>query len=57
LKVEANDGTRVSPLEENLKVKVVGLVREASLSVQHIRTSEILYVIEGIEIILILSTD
>ena len=33
LKVEANDGTRVSPLGENPKVKVVGLVKEASLSV------------------------
>ncbi len=33
LKVEANDGTRVSPLEGNPKVKVVGLVKEAPLSV------------------------
>jgi len=33
LKIEANDGTRVSPLGRNPKVKVVGLVREASLSV------------------------
>jgi len=33
LKVKANDGTRVSPLGENPKVKVIGLVKEASLSV------------------------
>ncbi|SRR6266498_1004784 len=33
LKVEANNGTRVSPLGGNPKVKVVGLVKEASLSV------------------------
>ncbi len=57
LKVEANDGTRVSPLGENLKVKVIGLVREAPLSVQYIRTSRTLYVVEGIETILILETD
>ena len=43
LKVEANDGTRVSPLGENPKVKVIGLVREAPLSVQYIRTSGTLY--------------
>ena len=33
LKIEANDGIRVSPLGENPNVKVIGLVREASLSV------------------------
>ncbi len=57
LKVEANDGTRVSPLEGNPKVKVVGLVKKAPLSVQYIRTSEILYVVEETETILILGID
>src|SRR6266498_5462862 len=57
LKVEANDGMRVSPLERNPKVKVIGLVREAPLSIQHIRTPETLYVVEGTETILILGTD
>jgi len=57
LKVEANNGIRVSPLEGNPKVKVVGLVKEAPLSVQHIRTSGTLYVVEGTETILILRTD
>ena len=57
LKVEANDRTRVSPLEGNPKVKVVGLVKEALLSVQHIRTSGTLYIVEGIKTILILGTD
>ena len=33
LKVEANDRTRVLPLGGNPKVKIVGLVKEASLSV------------------------
>src|SRR6266498_2339698 len=57
LKVEANDGTRVSPLGGNPKVKVIGLVREVPLSVQHIRTPGTLYVVEGTETILILGTD
>ncbi len=57
LKVEANDGTRVSPLGGNPKVKVISLVREAPLSVQHIRMLGTLYVVEGTETILILETD
>ncbi len=57
LKVEANDGTRVSPLGGNPKVKVVGLVKEVLLSVQHIRTSGTLYVVKGTKTILILETD
>ena len=57
LKVKANDGTRVLSLGGNSKVKVVGLIKEASLSVQHIRTSGTLYVVEGTETILILGTD
>src|SRR6266498_6143384 len=57
LKVEANNGTRISSLGGNPKVKVIGLVREAPLSIQHIRTPRTLYVVEGIETILILGTD
>ncbi len=57
LKVEANDVTRVLLLGENPKVKVVGLVKEASLSVQYIRTPETLYVVESTETILILGID
>ncbi len=57
LKVEANDRTRVSPLGGNSKVKVVGLVKKALLSVQHIRTSETLYMVEDTETILILGID
>jgi len=52
-----NDGTRVLPLGRNPKVKVVGLIKEAPLSVQHIKTPETLYVVEGTETILILGTD
>ena len=57
LKVEANDEIRISLLGGNPKVKVVGLVKEAPLLVQHIRTSGTLYVVEGTETILILETD
>jgi len=47
LKVEANNGIRGSPLGGNPKLKVVGLVKEAPLSVQYIRILGILYVVEG----------
>ncbi len=57
LKIEVNNGTRVSPLEENSKVKVIDLIREVLLSVQHIRILETLYVVEGTETILILDTN
>ncbi len=57
LKVKANDDTKISSLERNPKVKVIGLVKETPLSVQHIRTSRTLYVVEGTETILILKTD
>ncbi len=57
LKVEANDGIRVSSLRGNPKVKVVGLVKETPLSVQYIRTSGTLYIVEGTKTILILGTD
>ncbi len=57
MKVKANDGTWVSPLERNPKVKVVGLVKEVPLSVQYIRIPGILYVIEDTKTILILETD
>ncbi len=57
LKVKANNEMRVSPLRENPKIKVIGLVRKAPLSVQHIRTPGTLYVIKDIKTILILGTD
>ncbi len=38
-------------------MKIVSLVKEASLSVQHIRTSRTLYIVKEIETILILDTD
>ena len=52
-----NDNIRVLLLEGNLKVKVVGLIKETLLSVQYIRTLGILYVVKGTETIFILGTD
>ena len=57
MKVKANDGTRVSPLGGNPKVKVIGLIWKAPLSVQHIRMPGTLYIVEGTETILILGID
>ncbi len=57
LKVEVNDGIRVLFLKENPKVKVVSLIKEISLSVQHIKTLGTLYMVERIKIILILGID
>ncbi len=57
LKVKVNDGTRVSPLGGNPKIKVTGLIRKASLSVQYIRILETLYVVKDTETILILGID
>ena len=47
----------VSSLRENSKIKVVDLIREVLLSIQHIRISEILYIVKGTKTILILSID
>ena len=55
--MKANDKIRVLLLGGNPKIKVVGLIRKASLLVQHIRILEILYVIKDTETILILDTD
>jgi len=57
LKVKANDDIKVLSLERNPKIKVVGLIKEALLSVQHIRISEILYAVEDTKTILILGTN
>ena len=57
LKIKTNDRIRVSPLGGNSKIKVIGLIKEASLLVQYIQISEILYVVKGIKTILILGTN
>ena len=57
LKMKVNDKIRVLLLGGNPKIKVVGLIRKASLLVQHIRTLRILYIIENTKIILILETN
>ncbi len=55
MKIEPNDGIRVSSLKGSQKVKIISLIREASLLVQYIRMLETLYIVEGIETILILN--
>ena len=47
----------MSSLEENPKVKIVGLIKKTSLSVQYIRTSGTLYMVKSTETILILGID
>ncbi len=54
MKIESNNSTKVLLLGENLKIKVMGLVKETLLL---IKTLKILYVIKVIETILILGID
>ena len=57
LKIELNDGTKVTPLGGGSKVKIIGLISNASIAVQNLRTSELLHVMEGTESVVILGTD
>ena len=57
LRIELNDGTKVALLGRGSKVKVIGLIPNASIAVQNLRTSELLHVMEGTESVVILGTD
>ena len=57
LKIEANNETKVAPLEEWSKVKIIGLILNAPIAVQNLRILESLYVMEGTESVIILKTD
>src|SRR6266498_1127960 len=57
LKIELNDGTKVTPLGGGSKVKIIGLISNASIAVQNLRTLGSLYVIGGTESVVILETD
>src|SRR6266496_5288987 len=57
LRIELNDGTKVVPLGGGSKVKVIGLIPNAPIAVQNLRISGLLYVIGGIESVVILGTD
>jgi len=57
LKIEANDGIKVVLLKRRSKVKVIGLISNISIAVQSLHTSRFLYVMKGIELMIILETD
>src|SRR6266498_3608405 len=57
LRIEPNDGTKVVPLGGESKVKVIGLILNAPIAVQNLRTPGPLYVIGGTESVVILGTD
>ena len=57
LRVEPNDGTKVASLEGGSKVKVIGLILNAPIAIQNLHTPGPLYVMEGIESVVILGTD
>ena len=57
LRIEPNDGTKVVPLGGESKVKVIGLIPNAPIAVQNLCTPGPLYVIGGIESVVILGTD
>ncbi len=57
LRIEPNDGTKVAPLGEESKVKIIGLIPNAHIAVQKLRTPEPLYVMGGTESVVILGTD
>ena len=57
LRIESNDETKVAPLGEGSKVKVIGLIPNAPIAVQNFRTPGSLYIIGGTESVVILGTD
>ena len=57
LRIEPNDGTKVAPLEGESKVKVIGLIPNAPIAVQNLRTPGLLYVMGRTESVVILGTD
>src|SRR6266540_1856335 len=57
LRIEPNDGTKVASLGGGSKVKVIGLISNAPIAVQNLCTPGLLYVMGGIESVVILGTD
>src|SRR6266540_5799231 len=57
LRIEPNDGTKVASLGGGSKIKVIGLILNAPIAVQNLRTLGPLYVMGGIESVVILGTD
>ncbi len=57
LRIEPNDGTKVASLGGGSKIKVIGLILNAPIAVQNLRTLGPLYVMGGTESVVILGTD
>ncbi len=57
LKIEANNRIKVATLKGKSKVRVIGLISNASIAVQNLCTSGLLYIIEGMKSVVILETD
>ena len=57
LKIKANDRIKVVPLGERSKIRIIGLIPNILIAVQNLHTSGLLYVIERIELVIILETD
>ncbi len=57
LKIELNDRIKVVLLEGKSKVKIIGLIPNIPIAVQNFHMPELLYVIGGIESVVILETD
>src|SRR6266542_1803238 len=57
LRIEPNDGTKVALLGGGSKIKVIGLIPNAPIAVQNLRTPGLLYVMGGTESVVILGTD
>ncbi len=57
LRIEANDRIKVTLLEERNKIKVIDLIPNVLITIQNLHILELLYVIGGMESVIILETD
>ncbi len=57
LKIEANDRIKVASLRRESKVKVIDLIPNVPIAIQNLRMPGLLYVIEEMELVVILGTD
>ena len=57
LKIKANDGTKIVSLGGKSKVKVISFISNTSIAVQNLRTSGPLYIIGGMESVIIFGID
>jgi len=57
LKIEANDETKVVPLEGRSKIRVISLISNVPIAVQNLCTSGLLYIMKETKSVIILRTD